>query len=435
MRARSRRFPGVLALLLLLAGAVAGPTPASGQSATSAEPAAAWIQLGPDGPIARTVGAASRCADLETDLGSRPMVVRALPSPAAFPVLVCEAPVTPGAAWARVGGLSLSPPRAEARRILVLGDTGCRIQAGSRVQHCDDTARWPLARLAASAADWQPDLVIHVGDYVYREAPCPGAYAGCAGSPWGDTWATWQADFFGPAAPLLRAAPWVFVRGNHELCEDGVGAGWFRLLEPRPLTAICTDYTEPFAVALGDLRLLVMDVALADDYDVPSDQVSAYQAQYEAIGRLAGPRAWLLQHQPLWGIGDDPEHPGAAGLFRTNAVLDAALPAGLPSGVEMVLAGHLHMLEALGFADRRPVQWIVGNSGTERDPPIPVSLVGQPLGGTTVAAGMSLDAFGFVTLEPAGPGWSATARDVDGSPQLECQIVARQLSCSPVARP
>ena len=56
---------------------------------------------------------------------------------------------------------------------------------------------------------------------------------GCAGSPYGDNWAVWQKDFFDPAAPLLAAAPWVLVRGNHELCSRG-GHGWFRLLDPHP---------------------------------------------------------------------------------------------------------------------------------------------------------------------------------------------------------
>ena len=54
---------------------------------------------------------------------------------------------------------------------------------------------------------------------------------GCAGSPWGDNWTTWQADFFTPAAPLLAAAPIVLVRGNHEDC-DRAGPGFLLLMGP-----------------------------------------------------------------------------------------------------------------------------------------------------------------------------------------------------------
>src|SRR4029077_15152285 len=39
-------------------------------------------------------------------------------------------------------------------------------------------------------------------------------------------------DFFKPAEPLLLAAPWVMVRGNHENCFGKNGDGWFFLLQP-----------------------------------------------------------------------------------------------------------------------------------------------------------------------------------------------------------
>jgi len=61
--------------------------------------------------------------------------------------------------------------------------------------------------LAASVAAAKPDLVIHVGDYLYRESACPPRDSGCARSPHGDDWPTWTADFFAPAAPALLAAP------------------------------------------------------------------------------------------------------------------------------------------------------------------------------------------------------------------------------------
>ena len=89
----------------------------------------------------------------------------------------------------------------------------------------------PFPRWPAAAAKFKPDLVIHVGDYLYRESACPPGNQGCAGSPWGDNWTTWKADFFDPAAPLLAAAPIVLVRGNHEDCKRA-GPGWTRLQGP-----------------------------------------------------------------------------------------------------------------------------------------------------------------------------------------------------------
>ena len=120
----------------------------------------------------------------------------------------------------------------EIKQIVVIGDTGCRLK-GTFTQDCNDPVKWPFAVVARLAAARRPDLVIHVGDYHYRETACPDTQPGCAGSPHGDNWAVWQKDFFNPAAPLLAAAPWVLVRGNHELCSRG-GHGWFRLLDPHP---------------------------------------------------------------------------------------------------------------------------------------------------------------------------------------------------------
>src|SRR5439155_1759490 len=125
---------------------------------------------------------------------------------------------------------------------------------------CNDPAKWPFPQLAAAAAALKPELVVHVGDYLYRESACPAGNQGCAGSPWGDNWTTWQADFYTPAAPLLAAAPIVLVRGNHEDCARA-GPGWLRLQGPMPFdsTAPCAVHLALYDVDLGELRLAVMD--------------------------------------------------------------------------------------------------------------------------------------------------------------------------------
>ena len=72
---------------------------------------------------------------------------------------------------------------------------------------------YQAARTAFFAADTRkPDLVIHVGDYYYRENACP-PNKGCADSPFGDHWPTWQAELFDPAGFVDIAPPggWVPV--------------------------------------------------------------------------------------------------------------------------------------------------------------------------------------------------------------------------------
>ena len=152
--------------------------------------------------------------------------------PSAFPVLTCEARIPAGTTQASVSGQPLPLPRARPERIVVIGDTGCRLKDNGDYQDCNRPEAYPFARIAALAAAWKPDLVVHVGDYHYRENACPADRPGCAGSPWGYGWDAWNADFFAPGQPLLRAAPWVMARGNHESCSRG-GQGFWRFLDPR----------------------------------------------------------------------------------------------------------------------------------------------------------------------------------------------------------
>src|ERR1700745_1147235 len=97
-------------------------------------------------------------------------------------------------------------------------------------------------------------------------------------APTGTAGPTWQADFFAPAAPLLSAAPWVLVRGNHELCGRG-GEGWRRLLDPHLASAACTARTDPYALRVSELDLRVLDSADADDFTAPPEKVHALSPQ------------------------------------------------------------------------------------------------------------------------------------------------------------
>jgi len=184
---------------------------------------ASWVELGPEGrPVVRAVTAGATCPSILIDGRAETMRVRAASTMPDLPVTTCETTIATDARAASIDGQDLPLPRPSPRRIVVIGDTGCRVIAGSGTstgayQDCNDPAAWPFPEIARRAAAWQPDLVIHVGDYLYRESPCPPGNAGCAG-PTGFDWATLDVDFFTPAAPLLRAAPWVFVRGNHENC-------------------------------------------------------------------------------------------------------------------------------------------------------------------------------------------------------------------------
>src|SRR5690606_32419604 len=156
--------------------------------------------------------------------------------------------------------------------------------------------------LASAIAELDPDLIVHVGDYLYRESPCPEGDSGCAGSPYGYDWETIEADFFAPAEPMLRTAPLVLTRGNHEACSRA-GPVWFRFLDPRPYDGRCEDYTEPYAIEVGGLQLLMLDSSAASDTTVTPSQVAAYRQQFEVLREIAGPRSFVVTHRPIWAFG------------------------------------------------------------------------------------------------------------------------------------
>jgi predicted phosphodiesterase len=399
---------------------------------------AAYVVLGAQGAVARAVlSNTTQCPAITIDGAQQAMTVRALPDTgpqAFFPVLVCEKLVPPGATSASIGNSSLAVPRTALKSIAAFGDTGCRLKAkkGSaktkdqddedrgKFQDCNIPARWPFAQLAASVAAAKPDLVIHVGDYVYRESACPPRDQGCKGSPYGDDWATWKADFFAPAAPALLAAPWIMVRGNHEICKRA-GAGYFRLLDPTPATSAppCAELIRHYTVTVAGQSFIVLDSSNAADA-CPCD-TALYAADFAAM--RPAPGTWLVSHRPVWGFRSHRK--------TINATLQQALPNGrLPDGIALALAGHIHVWQVLSFADMRPPQFVLGTGGTLLTGKIKGTFTGEKIGGTTVSYGRADLRFGFTTLAPAAQrGWSATFRDVGGKSYFGCTVGTGEVAC------
>ena len=438
--ARTARLGCRLAASALALAALCAPRTADAQSPRLE---AAYVVLGPQGAVARAVLAqANECPAISIDGAQQPMSVRALPD-AAFPVLVCERMIPAGARSASLENSPLPVPRPALKAIAAFGDTGCHLKsakttakegdtddddARGKFQDCNNPALWPFAQVAQSVADAKPDLVIHVGDYLYRESACPAGDAGCARSPYGDDWPTWKADFFAPAAPALRAAPWIVVRGNHESCRRA-GPGYFRLLDPTPARTTpaqspppCVDLIPQFTVTLGEQSFIVLDSSNAADV-CPCDP-APYAAQFAAMKPKSG--TWLLTHRPVWGFG-----PRRRIL---NATLQEALANwsdNLPEGMALALAGHIHVVEVLSFADKRSPQFVLGTGGTLLAGKIKTNLTGETIAGRRVAYGRSDHRFGFAMLEPAGNGkdWAATFRDTSSANLFGCKIGDGQIAC------
>ncbi|UYN93958.1 MAG: metallophosphoesterase [Enhydrobacter sp.] len=461
----SRIAWAVLSAVLLTFGGCTAPSPAGDDP-----PPVAWTQFGHgDDPelIARVlIGPDGSCPTITVDGITAPMRERADPRAAIFGRM-CEERRPLGATMRlRIasGGhvlLDQSISRDPAR-IAVLGDTGCRVTYYKQ-QACTDPREWPFARIADAASARDPGLIVHVGDYYYREAPCLGDSKECAPGLYGDRGETWRAEFFAPARNLLPKAPWVFVRGNHEDCERG-GFGWTYYFGDGPVA--CEVVHRRAIVRLTGLTLVNVDSSNADNAfpAVRSAVHGAWRALADDIARdagsLLGPPAsavLVVTHDPAYSVCArrcSGEAVADSGGLRTIA--DRIRASGWRT---VVLAGHIHAFQSVDVVpatlggDRVVTQLTVGNSGTALDS-FPLHL--QPPGAAVVAfddhrleadrdgvwrpvarGRTTLRAqvwakFGFGVLVP-GPDASLTIHDPDGERQFACDV-AREAPPGPRCR-
>jgi hypothetical protein len=408
-----------------------------------------YVALGPQGQATvRVVTHDPACPILEVNGLRKVMDTRVEPRimalsserPAVFPVRVCEQVLPSAVTEVWLEGRKLPVAKAVSKKIVLLGDTGCRMKWPAAYQSCNDSRAWPLAQVALSAAAEKPDLVIHVGDYHYRESPCLSE--GCAHSPQGYGSDTWEADFFVPMRPLLQAAPWVFARGNHESCIRA-GQGWFRFLDPRSFDAqrACDDpqqnigdYTAPYAVPLGpQQQLIVFDSAAASEKPqrMGAPAVVAYAAQFEQVAALAStrPQNWLVMHHPVLGYGYLP----LAGYQKGNPTLLAALqenhyPTFFPPGIQLTLQGHIHTFELNRFEGREPMTLITGFGGSLLEPQFPkgVPQLFELAPAVVLAETETEQQYGYTVLELQEGHWILLEKDTEGRTRMRCQLQLEQ---------
>ena len=398
-------------------------------SHSASAPVAAWVQMTTTGSEVRIVTAAPSCPPIGVDGVSRPTTERAPPT-ASFPNRVCAAPLRADDRRVVAGGLSLRAPRPRPDRIVIVGDSGCRMKGGV-YQSCGDASAWPFPRIAALAAARKPDLVIHLGDYYYRENSCPAwAANACADSPYGDRWATWKAEVFDPATPLLAAAPWVFARGNHETCDRG-GGGWSRMLDAGPKASGCIPHSATFAVDLGDVILWVVDSSEIGDFLPSRADTAAFAARVAPVLDAARPvRGWIVTHKPPW-------NPSRFGDLvadgQVNATERAALKGRDLSAVELVMSGHVHNFSSVSFREARPAQLVVGTGGDVLD----MQDTPPPTTGSTDIDGLPADVFtmgrfGYFVLDRHGADWIGHFYDLRDKAAAVCVLRRRDLACRSV---
>jgi hypothetical protein len=429
---------------------------------------AAFIVLGENGAAwARAITPDAQCPLITVDGTRQPMRVRvtagteplrptasdsSLSKPSAFPVTTCEFRLPMGASRATIGNRPLVLPKETPTRVVVIGDTGCRMKkADNAWQSCLDENEWPFEAVAAAAAATKPDLVIHVGDYHYRENACPASEPGCQNSPWGYGWDTWQVDLFKPGSPLLAAAPWVVVRGNHEECLRA-GQGWFRFLDVRPFQEArsCNkqqydadaDYTDPYSVPIGkDLQLIVFDSARAGnsplDLDSPPDMFTfaKYQTQFRIVDQLAdkpGVTSIFANHHPILGYAVDKKRRLYGGHPALVSVMKTLHPQSYyPTSVNLALHGHVHLFQAINFASAHPATILSGIGGdlTDKNLPDPLPANIPQAEGVTLESMVHSNEFGFVLMEKQGSRWQIQAFDRHAVLKTTCLLTGSKIHC------
>lgn len=250
-------------------------------------------------------------------------------------------------------------PSSTIKNIMVVGDTGCVSSGWIRKQDCKN--EWYLSRIVEAASVHDIDLIIHAGDISYISR-CSGN--SCADD---DVWSRWSYEFFEPFAPLLKKAPWVFVRGNHESCKRA-GKEWFFFLDQnRQNTDRCVDVQDPHLLSFDNLQLANIDSSYASDFFISwfyrSKQKELLAAknmlELDSYNNDPSRLFLLLTHRPVWGL--------RYGIRHTNYNLQKTI-GDIALRSDGIISGHLHQFEFLDFEDGLAPQIISGNGGAAANP-------------------------------------------------------------------
>lgn len=377
----------------------------------------AWVQVGQSNQlVVRAIYTVNQCPKVAYSVVEKNFVstMNKVVKPSQdFPFQICQKHIPINAVNISVDGKKLPSFPKEIKRIAVVGDTGCRLK-GKYIQNCSDSHEWPFARVAEAVHDVGADMVVHVGDYHYRESPCPKGDKRCAGSVDGDNWASWNQDFFSHARPLLDTAPVVFVRGNHEECKRA-GHGWNTFFADPLNNKKCRDYTDEFNVRAANINLFVLDTSRAFESHVDlnnrTKELKFFRKQFQNIHRKISAdqdvENILVTHKPMWGLHSN--------TFITRSLQLADRRGGLMKNLDLFVAGHIHLYEMLSFQNNKAPQLIVGNSGTELVD-LPINYTKPSMFGQKVPYAHIKQKFGFVLLEKKGRKvWNWTVYDPDGN--------------------
>ena len=326
----------------------------------SAEMLYSWSQIVADSNLSVrvVVSADDSCPLLEVDGVGVNMDVRALPDEGVFDDIVCEKVLPPSykirtirAAGRKFPDLHIKNGR-EKLKVAVLGDTGCRVSSTIQ-QDCKSEDGWVLGKVLRGVASHNADIVIHVGDYLYREVSC-GDESKCDVDVFGDNAKTWAADWLALMQLISEKHVFVFARGNHEDCKRSY-RGWFRYLDAYSISekgAACENVLPSWVLDfakwnMGNVAIYVYDSsAINDAYMGCRKCTRKFKSRFLKVvdGSKDNVRTRILvTHRPLWSHLDK-----IGGSAHRGSMLQVdMLGKVLAQNFDGIISGHVHLGEML----------------------------------------------------------------------------------------
>jgi len=372
-----------------------------------------WIQLNGQGEYEFRVTGVESCPSIECD-GIGIVTESRFEGSDSFSAKTCFANVNNCSKTVYNG--ELKEIKKTIKKIAIIGDTGCRIKIGKKdkdhnsVQNCADPNAWSAKEIAQTIASMKPDLVVHVGDYNYREK-CDNKELceklGITQNDVGNGYHIWEKDFLQPFESLLQSAPFIFVRGNHENC-DRSWEGYMSMLSPYPFTRCKHSDTgsrifknipeKTYKVELLGFKAVITDSAGQNDESVKHSDREYFKKIFKDFKEDIKDSLFIT-HKPLYSLN-----------FNDKTAQELAFK---KSGAEpkALVSGHIHNFQYMENSDIR--QLIVGNSGTKLDTHPAIN---------DYPKSKQIEEFGFVILDRVGDGYVGTLYSKDGSRMYDFEL-------------
>ncbi len=322
---------------------------------------------------------------------------------------------------------------ADIKKIILVGDTGCRLKEssfGDSYQNCKHPHEWVYASVIEKISTEKPDLIIHVGDYHYREQCSEGKICRQYTDTVGYGWRSWEADFFAPSQKGFQSAPWIFVRGNHEDCKRAFEG--YKLLTEQQWKNNCIPAEKTEYIQVGDLLIVQLDSSSVSDKPETPENEAFWEQQFKDIEKSIqftnAKQVWLVTHKPLIGLVENSK--GELQTINMN-LQKAFAKTGLNKKIKLMIAGHIHNTQLINTKNF-PKQLVVGNSGTSLDDPSELQnrnkILKKKINGLKItdffSDTKSGHSFGYAIMTKSSDGinWELTFKDLNGNITYSTQL-------------